>query len=117
MPKKVDGYDVERREVLNKYLELLGINENNKEICLNDIDEKPDLIKKLDDLDVEIKKYYIISGWSCYIKKNLKRKYYSVLKSLLNEFKIENKQYTLTIKKRVKDGIMNYKRVMFKVEI
>ena len=29
MPKKVDKYDVERKQVLDRMFEILGINENN----------------------------------------------------------------------------------------
>jgi len=94
MPKKVEQYDTERKQVLDRMFEILGINDNNKEICLNDIDNDQDKINRINDLDTDIKKYFLTSGWSAFIRKNIKRRYYSILKSLLKEFNISYKTKT-----------------------
>ena len=39
MPKKVEQYDAERKQVLDRMFEILGITESNRTICLNDIDK------------------------------------------------------------------------------
>jgi len=116
MPKKVDGYERERLDTLKKYLEILGINENNKEICLNEIDKDEEKLRRLEEMDGEIRKYYLTSGWVCYSRK-LDRKYYSVLKYMMKEFNINFNQKTITTKKKMEEGIMNYKKMMLKVDI
>lgn len=94
MPKKVDGFDVERREVLNTIFKILGIDENNKEICLNDIDNEPDKIEQISELETEIKKYFLTGLWSAYKGKQIKRRWFSIVRSILKEFNITYKTMT-----------------------
>jgi hypothetical protein len=117
MPKKVEQYDAERKQVLDRMFEILGISESNKTICLNDIDKDEVKLKAIEDLDVDIKRYFLTSGWGCYMRPNLKRKYYSVLKYLLRENNINHKQYTKTIKKKVSEGQLLIKQTIVTIEI
>ena len=94
MPKKVDQYENERKDVLNRMLEILGITEENKEICLNDIDNDPEKIERINELDTDIKKYFLTSKWAAFKSKPIKRRYFSLLKSLLKEFNITYKTQT-----------------------
>lgn len=104
MPKKVEQYDAERRVVLDRMFEILGISESNKTICLNDIDKDEAKLKAIDNLDVDIKKYFLTSGWNCYSRHNVKRKYYSLLKYLLRELSIEYKESKMKQIKMLEDG-------------
>lgn len=88
MPKKVEQYDAERKQVLDRMFEILGITESNRTICLNDIDKDESKLKEIEDLDVDIKKYFLTSKWSAYLRTDIKRRYFSILKSLLKEFDI-----------------------------
>ena len=86
MPKKITEYDLERKEILNKILEILEINENKNYFLLQYIDnnlEKQDLINKL---ETDIKKYFICSSWSCYRNDSIKRKWLTLIKYILKEF-------------------------------
>ena len=91
MPKKVEQYDAERKQVLDRMFEILGITESNRTICLNDIDKDESKLKEIEDLDVDIKKYFLTSMWSAY-RKPLKRKYYSILKNMLKVCEMNYKE-------------------------
>ena len=116
MPKKVDGYERERLETLKKYLEILGINENNKEICLNEIDKDEDKLRRLEEMDSEIRKYYLTSGWTHNHKKNMKRKYYSILKYMMKECEITCDKQTIKIIDHTK-GKNSENKTIIKVNI
>ena len=115
MPKKVEQYDAERKQVLDRMFEILGITESNRTICLNDIDKDESKLKAIEELDVDIKKYFLTSKWACYIKKNMDRKYYSVLKYLLREFNINYEQKTETIKTKITNGYIITKITKFTI--
>ena len=115
MPKKVEQYDAERKQVLDRMFEILGITESNRTICLNDIDKDEVKLKAIEDLDVDIKKYFLITGWKCYKSNDMKRKYYSVLKYLLKEFNIKYKQNTETIRNNTTDGYIITKKTKLNI--
>ena len=58
MPKKIEKYDTERKEVIDKLLVILGINEVNNMFSLHKIDEDNNIQQKILDLEPEIKKYF-----------------------------------------------------------
>jgi len=115
MPKKVDGYDRERLDTLKKYLEILGINENNKEICLNEIDKDEDKLRRLEEMDSEIRKYYLTGKWTSYQNKNMKRKYYSVLKYMLKDCEKEYEEKSET--KIIRNGRTSTSETIKRIEI
>ena len=117
MPKKVEQYDAERKQVLDRMFEILGISESNKTICLNDIDKDEAKLKAIEELDVDIKKYFLTGGWGCYTRKNMKRKYYSVLKYLLKEFNIKHKQESELLRIKLEDGCILKTKITVKIEI
>ena len=102
MPKKVEQYDTERKQVLDRMFEILGITQNNKEICLNDIDNDQDKIDRISELETDIKKYLLTGLWSAYKGKTIKRRYFSLLRSLLKEFNITYK--TSILKETLYEG-------------
>lgn len=84
MPKKVCQYTSERKEILDKILTILGIDEENKIFRLEEItEEKQDQIYSM---DKEIKKYYKTTGWNYYKQKDLTNRWLSLIRSLLKEY-------------------------------
>jgi hypothetical protein len=91
MPKKVEKYIEERKEILRKLLEILEISETNKMFSLRELDENEEKQEELYKLVPEIKKYYICSKWSYFMHKDReeKRKYLSLIKSIFKHTGIQ----------------------------
>lgn len=85
MPKQVDKYDKERKEVLNKMFQILGINESNNKFLLHELDADIDKQNQILELEPDIKKYFICGSWSCFRTPDIKRKPLSIIKCLLKE--------------------------------
>lgn len=95
MPKKVEQYETERKNVLNRMFEILGVSQDNKEICLNDIDNDQDKIDRINALDIDIKKYFLTSSWAAFKSKPIKRRYFSLIRSVLKDLNITYKSKTI----------------------
>jgi hypothetical protein len=85
MPKQVNKYDKERKEVLNKMFQILGINESNNKFLLHELDADIDKQNQILELEPDIKKYFICGSWSCFRTPDIKRKPLSIIKCLLKE--------------------------------
>jgi hypothetical protein len=89
MPKVIKPEDnIKRDEIMNKILEILGKKDGDNEVTFflskMDIDEERQ--KQIYELEGDIKKYYICSGWSCFAKeKSVKRKWLSIIKYICKE--------------------------------
>jgi len=83
MPKRVDKYDKERMDILQKMFNILDINENNNTFLLHELDNNDEKQKQILELEPEIKRYFICSSWSCFKDPNIKRKYLSLIKHML----------------------------------
>jgi hypothetical protein len=97
MPKKVDSYDKERNEILNKIFNILDINQNNNKFMLDSLESNIEKQNKIFELESDIKKVFICSHWSCFNKKNAKRRYLSIIKYVLKEMGFN----ILPIRKRI----------------
>jgi len=89
MPKKVELYNEERQNIINKLFEILEINEFNKSFSLHKLDTNLEKQQQILDLELEIKKYFICSRWTCINKKNIQRKWLSLIKYLFKDMNIE----------------------------
>ena len=92
MPKKIDNYDKERNELLERLLNILEIDEINNTLSINKIDKDIDKQNKILDLELEIKKYFYYSQWSCFKSTfKPKRRWLSIIKNLMKamNYKIE----------------------------
>lgn len=58
MPKQVNKYTNERKDVLNKMFSILGINEKNNTFLLHELDTNIDKQNKILDLETDIKKHF-----------------------------------------------------------
>lgn len=84
MPKKVEQYINERKEVFDRLLVILGINEENT-FYLHDIDNNINKQKEIMNLVPDVKKYFICSTWTCFAKNDVKRFYLSLIKYLMKD--------------------------------
>jgi hypothetical protein len=103
MPKNIEKYDNERKNILNKLYEILEITDINKQFSLKELDNNIEKQQKILQLEEEIKKYFVCSRW-CYFSQKctgLKRNYLSLIKSI---FKALNIKMLTTIQK----GETNY---------
>ncbi len=100
MPKKVDKYINEQRDIAIKILDIIGINENNNMISLVKLDENIDMQNKILNLEPEIKKYFLVSKLS-FINNNsreYKRRYLAIIKTIMKFNKIKMVSSILTTK-------------------
>ena len=100
MPKTIDQFDNERKEILNKILKILEITDVNKMISLKKLDEDIDKQNKILELVPDIKKYFICSKWNFFInkKRESNRNHVSLLKSIMKDMNI-NMISTVIMKK------------------
>jgi hypothetical protein len=89
MPKQVDKYDKERKEVLNQIFQILGINEANNKFLLHELDANVEKQNQILELESNIKKYFICGKWNCFTDSNVKRKYLSIIKCLLKDMGLQ----------------------------
>ena len=84
MPKKVEKYDTERKEIIDKLFVILGITDNNT-FYLHDIDNNITKQEEIMNLVPDVKKYFICSTWTCFAKNDVKRFYLSLIKYLMKD--------------------------------
>jgi hypothetical protein len=89
MPKKVDQYDNERKEIVCKLFNLLGINDINNMFSLHKIDNDDILQENILALEPEIKKYFLCSRWPCFRKDYVDRKWLSMVKNIFKDMKYQ----------------------------
>jgi hypothetical protein len=95
MPKKIDAYDDERKDVVNKLFDILNINEKNNTFSLKKMDNDKEKQDKILELVPLIKKYFFFSQWGCFkAAKTPDRMYFSIIKNLL-----KNMNYIITSKR------------------
>jgi hypothetical protein len=87
MPKKVENYEVERKQVLQKMLDILGITDTNKMFSLKELDANEQKQNDIIALEQDIKKYFICSKWNYFNNKNreFKRSYLCLLKAVMKD--------------------------------
>jgi hypothetical protein len=94
MPKKVELYNEERQNIINKLFEILEINNNNNFFSLQKLDEDIEKQKQILDLEPDIKKFFKCSRWTCINKKNVQRKWLSIIKYLFKDMNIKYSSLT-----------------------
>jgi hypothetical protein len=80
MPKKVDKYENEQKEIVDRILNILDINDDNNKFYLHDLDNSHEKQEQIMNIIPDIKKYFICSNWSCLAKDNIKRPWLSLMK-------------------------------------
>lgn len=96
----------EQKEILDKLLNILEINSENKLISIinidNDENKQKDILNLLDDIEI----YFCTSNWAIIKNKNLDKKYVSLIKSVLKYMNIEYE--TIKCSSYINDKIVNY---------
>ena len=67
---KKEKYQEERKNILNKINNILDINETKNYVYLYDIENNETIKNKINEMSVEIKKYFKVGNWNYYIMKN-----------------------------------------------
>lgn len=90
MPKTVNQYESEQKEILQKLLNILEITDTNKTFSLKELDENLTKQQNIYNLETDIKKYFVFSQWGYFRNKDrkMKRDYLSLIKSLFRYFRI-----------------------------
>lgn len=91
MPKKVENYEEERKQVLQKLLDILGITDTNKMFSLKELDSNQQKQNDILALESDIKKYFNYGNWTCF-KKPCKRRFLSLAKYVMKDCNIELSQ-------------------------
>lgn len=96
--KKEIQYAKEQKDILEKILDILEINENNKTFLLYDIDNDKEKQEKILALKEDIKKYFVYNNSSIFKKCPTERPYMSIIRTV---FKSQNIGY-ISAKKFIK---------------
>jgi hypothetical protein len=110
MPKKVNQYEPERLEVVNKLFEILNITESNNSFISNNLDMDLEKQKEIVELEPLIKKYFIYGKWNYFKDVSLKRRYLSLVKTLLKEtgYHVSPLRRTIRVNNESRSVIMYY---------
>ncbi len=115
MPKKVSQYDAERKDILNRVLAIVGIDDVTKSFRLDVVTE--DKENEIYKLEKEIKKYYKTTGWNCFKQKEMCNRWLSILRSIIKEYSGEIITKRKTIKSdEKKETVLEY-YIIFESEV
>jgi hypothetical protein len=100
MPKSIDKFTNERKEILQKIFNILEISDNNKTLSLKKLDEDENKQKSIIELENDIKKYFVCSRWTYFSnkKREFKRNYLSLIKAIMKDLDVKMISSTLIIK-------------------
>ena len=95
--KDISKYSAERDELKIKLLEILEITRDNNKLSLKDLDKNITKQELIISLEPYIKKYFLYSRWSYFTHKTntIKRRYLSLLKTLIKKLDIKMTVSTL----------------------
>jgi hypothetical protein len=92
-----DIYINERLEVVSKLNNILGLNDNNDNFILYELENNEDKQKQIYDLESDIKNSFKYAKWSYFNGKKSQKGYLSILKSIYKSmnYNIFSKSYKL----------------------
>jgi len=104
MPKSIDKYTNERKDILQKIFNILEISDNNKTFSLKKLDEDENKQNSIIELENNIKKYFLCSRWTYFSNKNreFKRSYLSLIKAIMKDLDV--KMTSSTLIKKIDDN-------------
>lgn len=91
MPKSIDKYDHERNELLQKLYNILEITHENNKFSLKELDQNIEKQNAIIELENDVKKYFIITGWGYFSnkKRESKRKFLSLIKCIVKAMNVQ----------------------------
>ena len=108
MPKTIEKFTNERKEIVNKIFNILEITPTNKMISSKKLEKDFEKQNKIIELETDVQKYFICSKWNYFINKKriFKHKYISLIKSVMKEMNI--KMFTSRISCKQEDNKFKY---------
>lgn len=108
MPKSITNYTEERKDVLDRLLNILEVTKTNNMLSLKKLDESIDKQKMIMELEEDIKRYFLCSKWSYFNNKDrkMKRVYLSLIKMIMKDMNVTMTTSTLVTK--TKENIKKY---------
>ena len=94
-PKKAEIYEEERKGVLKRLYEILGLDEKKKEFIVYELEKDIKKQEAILGLKEECKKYFNCSQWPFFRKRVANREYLALMRSIL---KACNKEYIISNK-------------------
>lgn len=98
----------EMRQILkDKILDILKINQENRNFTLYDLDDNDDQLKRIYELEEMCEKYFAVKSWTHFRNKDKnklsKRSYLTLIRNIFDfcEIKYYNKQTSMMINNRV----------------
>ena len=109
IPPKKDIFIDERKQLLQKLNDILGITDTNNVFYLYYLDKDLEKQQKIYELEKEVKIYFRCSEWT-YFAKNTKKKYLSLIRSIYNDmnFNITRKATIIPIDNNIKIHTQKY---------
>ena len=95
---KAERYEEERKEVIRKLNEIMGINENNNKFILEELKEDKERQDSIMGLLEEVKKYYAYNTWT-YFRGEVKEEAVSLMKAIYKK-----SGYDVVFRKRMING-------------
>lgn len=101
LPKK-DVFIDERKQLLQKLNDILGITDTNNAFYLYHLDNDFEKQQKIYELEKEVKEYFRCCEWT-YFTKNTKKKYLSLIRSIYHDmnFNITRKATIISINNNI----------------
>ena len=92
-PSKAQLFEKERKELLNKLLNYIGITDTVKVFYIEDIDANQDTQTKIEALSEDVKKYFNFGNWPFFCKQiDQKVRWLSLTKSILKAMNVKIKR-------------------------
>ena len=85
MPKKIELFEKERKEILRKIFDIIGVTEENNAFILKEIEKNPTTQKSILELVPSIKKYFNCGKWNYFSGNNVKNPATSIIRSVLKD--------------------------------
>jgi glycerophosphoryl diester phosphodiesterase len=97
---KSEKYEKEQKEILNKLLKILNINDDNNILILNNFEKDNMNICKILELSNDVRTYFNINNWSYFQKYDKKenKEYILLVRGILKALKVEYYMSSLKIK-------------------
>jgi hypothetical protein len=93
---KQNKYTLERKQIIERIFNILGVNNDKKYFYINELDDNIDKQNEILNLKNEIHTYFLTGNWKCFKTGiNIDRPYLSLIKHV---FKYENINFMLSRK-------------------
>lgn len=108
-PRKDVIYAKERKDILDKILNILSISKTGDIFYIDDLDGDVEKQNQILELEDDIKKCFSASGWKCLAEEGVLKKYVSIVKYILKHMNIKLSAVSLIVsdsRKVLRQGYM-----------